>query len=229
LDVTAIVAIVMVFGAPIAGGLVYGWMKMRLRHHEIELQEQKLAAEQQIRTDELNAKILKMDDFGLSPVEIASLAEARKVFDGLRSQSVRAGAGDPYIAAQVWWGPEGARYCDALGLDAMSAYAVAETKEHKERPYSDLARTDSQFWDSCKSTGKQVIPIVMTGWDGRPLMTDENEAKHYAGAWYLPAKPNAILIYAWNETAEGGWLVPALAEGTARLDAIGAVLRGVRK
>jgi len=75
LDVTAIVAIVTIFGAPIAGGLVYAWMKMRLRHHEIELQQQKLAAEQQLRTDELNAKILKMDDFGLSPVEIASLAE----------------------------------------------------------------------------------------------------------------------------------------------------------
>jgi len=65
----------MVFGAPVAGGLVYAWMKMRIRHHEIELQQQKLAAEQQLRTDELNAKILKMDDFGLSPVEIASLAE----------------------------------------------------------------------------------------------------------------------------------------------------------
>ncbi len=38
------------------------------------------------------------------------------------------------------------------------------------------------------------------------------------------AEANAILIYAWNEIDEGGWLVPTLAEGTARLDAIKKVL-----
>lgn len=36
---------------------------------------------------------------------------------------------------------------------------------------------------------------------------------------------NAILIYAWNENDEGGWLIPTLAEGTARLDAIAKVLK----
>ena len=41
----------------------------------MKVQEKKLAIEQQLRTDELNVRILKMDDFGLSPVEIASLAE----------------------------------------------------------------------------------------------------------------------------------------------------------
>jgi hypothetical protein len=35
---------------------------------------------------------------------------------------------------------------------------------------------------------------------------------------------NAVLIYAWNELCEGGWIVPTLTEGTARLDAIKAAL-----
>jgi len=39
-----------------------------------------------------------------------------------------------------------------------------------------------------------------------------------------------VLIYAWNEFDEGGWLVPALppphGEGTARIDALRKVLVG---
>ena len=36
---------------------------------------------------------------------------------------------------------------------------------------------------------------------------------------------NAIIIYAWNENDEGGWLVPTLSEGTARLDAVAKILK----
>jgi hypothetical protein len=39
------------------------------------------------------------------------------------------------------------------------------------------------------------------------------------------AKAQTILIYAWNESDEGGWLVPTLSEGNARLDAIRSVLK----
>ncbi len=34
-----------------------------------------------------------------------------------------------------------------------------------------------------------------------------------------------MLIYAWDEFSEGGWICPTLSEGTARLDAIRGVLR----
>jgi hypothetical protein len=37
---------------------------------------------------------------------------------------------------------------------------------------------------------------------------------------------NAVIIYAWNENDEGGWLIPTLSEGTGRLDAIRDVLKG---
>jgi hypothetical protein len=71
--------VAIVIGVPvvcgIGAGIIHGWMKMRLKYRELEVQQQKLLAEERLRTDELNAKILKMDDFGLSPVEIASLAE----------------------------------------------------------------------------------------------------------------------------------------------------------
>ena len=34
------------------------------------------------------------------------------------------------------------------------------------------------------------------------------------------------IAYAWNESDEGGWLVPTHREGTARLDAVRDALRG---
>jgi hypothetical protein len=51
-------------------------------------------------------------------------------------------------------------------------------------------------------------------------------------AWYKkhPGKKGTelVLIYAWNEFDEGGWLVPALpppqGEGAARIDALRKVL-----
>ena len=39
------------------------------------------------------------------------------------------------------------------------------------------------------------------------------------------AEAQTIMIYAWNESDEGGWLVPTKTEGTARLDAIREALR----
>jgi hypothetical protein len=38
------------------------------------------------------------------------------------------------------------------------------------------------------------------------------------------AEAKAVLIYAWNEFDEGGWLAPTLTEGTARLDTMRSVL-----
>ncbi len=40
---------------------------------------------------------------------------------------------------------------------------------------------------------------------------------------------NAVIIYAWNEFDEGGWICPTLSEGTGRLDAIRRVLTAAEK
>lgn len=74
-DIIAALAIVAFFGAPVVTVLAIVWMRTKLKHRDLELQRQRFEAEQQLRLDEMNAKILKMDDFGLSPVEIASLTE----------------------------------------------------------------------------------------------------------------------------------------------------------
>ena len=103
------------------------------------------------------------------------------------------------------------------------------------------------YWNQYKATGREVVPLVNAGWDGRP--------RNYLGAWYEPAKPaevadavkgaldwnrtnlntaraGTVLVYAWNEHDEGGWLCPTLnPDGTAnaeRLQALATVLKSDR-
>jgi hypothetical protein len=84
-----------------------------------------------------------------------------------------------------------------------------------------------------------VVPLVNAGWDGRP--------RDYPGAWYEQATPSevadavkaaldwnrenpktaraqTVLVYAWNEYDEGGWLCPTKTEGDARLKALREML-----
>ena len=98
-----------------------------------------------------------------------------------------------------------------------------------------------------------MVATVTTGWDPRPFL--DCPVPWYHGAsdshWVETATPaeiathlrqaiaftaaqpestlaNSVLIYAWNETDEGGWLVPDKGQGTARLDAIRAVVDDIR-
>lgn len=64
---------------PFAGGtiiavvaLIRGWS---LKSREIKLKEHQMHVNERIRQDELNAKLLRADDFGISPVEFNQLAE----------------------------------------------------------------------------------------------------------------------------------------------------------
>jgi len=181
--------------------------------------------------------------------------DSRLIFDHLRSAAQQAGLANPYIVVMDFDPQRGKELCDILGGDAISSYAASGGGEGA--PYSELAQYAQGFWDRCKATGSQVVPIVMSGWDRRPRVENpvpwetwqkpgEGIQKYYqpptpvelaahleaALAW-LDANPQAAeartaLTYAWNENDEGGWLVPTLSEGASRLDAIRRVLRSSR-
>lgn len=190
--------------------------------------------------------------------QFGSEKAAKEAINYLAAEAMKAGLKRPYMVAQVWNAQDGARDVDNLGFDALSAYSMSvnvETMEQKEYPYSRLAKINHDFWNACKGTGKEVIPIVNTGWDVRPRWWDTKLMKAYSGAerpWFTKATPseiadnvrdaiewnrdnptagkaNAVLIYAWNETDEGGWLVPTLSEGKARLDALRRVISSYSK
>jgi hypothetical protein len=175
----------------------------------------------------------------------ADLAALRREIAAARAAAVAAGVGDPYIACLAARPAFAREAVDTLGLDAASVYAEAGTGG---MPFADLARAAEGRWDAFREAGLRVIPWVSTGWDPRPRVehpvswttvppdawaqpgTPAEIAAHLgrALAWTArypsAAEANAVLVYAWNEFDEGGWLCPTLREGTARLDAIRPVL-----
>jgi len=188
------------------------------------------------------------------PRYFGSEAAVKEALDYLRAETIAAGLQPPYIVAMVWSGQMGTEAVDKMGFDAISAYASVDLIHGDQGyPYSTLAAANRQFWEECRATGKQVIPIVSAGWDPRPRWANAKRFEELyqsppRGPWYeqptpqeladnlraalewnrqneAQAEANAVIIYAWNESDEGGWLVPTRSEGAARLDAIQRVLR----
>lgn len=181
----------------------------------------------------------------------ASWEEARSAFDELRASAQAAGVGNPYIVAQGWSPETLKEQAAALGLDAIGAYA--SNGGGLGAPYAELAAHTERWWDGFRATGCEVVPLASAGWDMRPRVetpvpwvkgadirkyydapAPEELGEHLenAIAWCRrhpeTARANAVLIYAWNEFDEGGWICPTLTEGTSRLDAIGQVLQDAR-
>ena len=179
----------------------------------------------------------------VGPGKFEDWAAARTAFDALRAAAVAAGIPSPYIVAQGWSPDTLKEQAATLGLDAIGAYASSAGA--KAGSYADLARHTEEWWDTFKSVGKPVVPLVTAGWDMRPrvetpvpwvkggdieqyyeapkpaeLATHLEHAITWCHKNPEAAEAQAILIYAWNEFDEGGWLCPTLKEGAARLEAI---------
>jgi len=174
--------------------------------------------------------------------------EARAAFDSLRHACLDAGLKTPYIVAQGWSPGTLKEQAQLLGLDAIGAYA--SNGGAKAGTYADLARHTEQWWDQFKAMEMPVVPLASAGWDMRPRIetpvpwvtggdirqyyeapAPQELAEHVARAiqWCRDnpgiAQARTVLIYAWNEFDEGGWLCPTLSEGTARLDALRKIPR----
>ncbi len=183
----------------------------------------------------------------VGPGRFETWEDARDAFDLLRREVMDAGLPNPYIVAQGWSGDTLKAQTEALGLDAIGAYAA--NGGAREASFADLVAHTESVWASFRETGLPVVPLVTSGWDRRPRVetpvpwedggdirmyyeapTPDELAAHLADAiawcrqYPQTAEAQALLIYAWNEFDEGGWLCPTLIEGTARLDAIQPLL-----
>lgn len=74
-----VAVVALVVGIPVVGGtlvgmtaLIFHWWK---KAREMKIQEKRLEMEERLKSDDLNARILRMDELGFSPQEIASLAD----------------------------------------------------------------------------------------------------------------------------------------------------------
>ena len=68
------------------------------------------------------------------------------------------------------------------------------------------------------------------GWTRHATAAETVGAVRAAVAWTCEAAAPSrhALLYAFNEISEGGWLVPTLADGTAKVDALRRALGGNR-
>ncbi len=167
------------------------------------------------------------------------------------------GLGKPYVILARGTNVNAAKvFLDKIGADALSNYAVSIYKA-KGIEYSELAAKAESFAPDCRQAQVNVAPLCTTGWDHRPRYLNhvswenwyKNEGMDYfikrgspseiaahigRSLDWLKKNPNSdgvnlLLIYAWNECDEGGWLIPTLKEprgqGTQRIDALRKILR----
>lgn len=160
----------------------------------------------------------------------------------------------PYCVYMGWSPDSDYQRQRKLGYDAVSAYAMGSSKPK----FSDLVRSvEEKYWQAAAHSNTPYIPMVTTGWDKRPRQDNPvswelNDPYHQQKVFPGKATPeeiadhlrraldfvrdhqqicaaNAIIIYAWNEFDEGGWISPTRgADGkpdTSRLDAIKPLLQ----
>jgi hypothetical protein len=181
-----------------------------------------------------------------------SFFNMKRAIDSIRSIVMKSGLKNPYLVIMDFNASLGKRWSDSLGGDAISSYATS--KNSIKAPYKKLDEEAAVFWDECKATGSQVVPICMAGWSPKPRMDYPNIWSHFypKNAYYINATPAELadhvrkglswlqknkeaahaqcaLIYAWNEYDEGGWLGPTLYYGTERLDALSAAIKEFKK
>jgi hypothetical protein len=174
-------------------------------------------------------------------------AAMKKTLDSIRLLVMQNGRNNPYLVIMDFDAALGKRWADSLGADAISSY-VAQ-KNSVKGSYRQLTREAEQFWNECRATGAELIPICDAGWSPKPRMDYNNEWTHFypPGNYYANATPielanhirsgmswleknklaapaQCLLIYAWNEYDEGGWLGPTLYEGSKRLDALSVAI-----
>ena len=164
---------------------------------------------------------------------------------------------NPYFVYMGWYPPSDADTIKAHKkkvYEATSNYAF----DSKQARFSDLAKqVETGYWQLAAQSQFPHIPLVTTGWDknprkDNPVFWEKGHAYHSQKIFPAMARPKeiaghlsnaikftkanpkvcqakSILLYAWNEYDEGGWLAPTLSSNgkpdTSRLDAIARVLK----
>ena len=132
------------------------------------------------------------------------------------------------------------------GYDVLTGYnyhAFGPEKYRRPVPYSYLVRENRQMWDRDLKFGQPYVPVVTSGWDQRFSAREQSTAIIYNGrtpqqfACYVGAarrcvdahprntvKEKMIMVFAWNETGEGGEIIPTRADRYAYTGALNAAI-----
>jgi hypothetical protein len=171
-----------------------------------------------------------------------------KTMDRLRALCKAEGILPPYVAVMAFSATLAQTAAENLKADALSSYKSAVGR-NGEPYYPVIPRGDSTGWEHYKNTGMSIIPWVTTGRNTKPRIDHPvSWAKVPADQWVSDGTPeqiaddvaaalkwtaghrsavpaSAIILYAWNEFDEGGWICPTFGNNTRRLDEIKKVLK----
>lgn len=154
-----------------------------------------------------------------------------------------------YFVALLFGIDQGGPLAKRLGFDAVSTYVTGLGGGARAVPYATCATLARNFWRKGENLSIGFLPTVTMGWDYRPLIQRPGEypGRDPNASWCSPGsdqewsdqiraarsaaaadprnnRVKSVVIYAWNEFAEGGWIAPTVGEGVRRLDVIRRVL-----
>ncbi len=195
---------------------------------------------------------------GGRPLVYAFQIERRGVFPEARftefRQAAQAVGLDPYCVYMGWNPSSDFKIKEPLGFEAVSHYASVSD----EATFAQLCGwVEANYWRDAAAAGVPYVPLVTTGWDKmprkeHPVSWEKDHDYHHQAVFPSTATPaeiaghlqralafvrehpticpaNTVIMYAWNEHDEGGWLVPTWTPGgkpdTGRMDALGRILR----
>ena len=150
-----------------------------------------------------------------------------------RMQSGATEAGLPGLAIAGCGNTQDKNFTHRTHYNIVPGYSAGS----EEHDYSELVEAHKQQW---KGTEQQpYIPTLTVGWDKRPW--EDNTGRNQRQGWYFTnrtrsavrqylsdaitwmddhptetTKERIVLIYAWNELGEGGYLVPTKGDPKAK-------------
>ena len=171
----------------------------------------------------------------------------RDGLDSLQELNRQAGNDSIYVVVMEESKNKADNLAESLNANAISAYATWAGNNGGPY-YPQIPRADSIRWEEHRATGRQVVPWITTGHNTKPRIDHPVWwTKVGATEWTQDATPQQIanhlkqgldwidnnrtstyartlLIYAWNEFDEGGYICPTLNNNTDRLKAVRKVL-----
>ena len=180
--------------------------------------------------------------------------KARAAMDAIRTR-VKARTGRDSLFSLMHWDTKQVREAmERYGLDMMSAYVQAPPARGKPTAFVDCQAFSQRAWLRAEQDKIPVAPNVTLGWDPRPRTTSEradgkilpdaawcahasrtewSEAFRAAGQAVAEQGSGvpfrSVVVYAWNEFTEGGWMAPTWSEGAQRMNDLRAAIGRDRK
>ena len=178
----------------------------------------------------------------------------KRLEDKAKSQGFR---GVMFGASSIWSaGEKGAalRQFDNDGYDFYTNYGLPAPAVFKRQAarYEEMNGAQLEHWDGInKYSSLPYVPLVTAGYDRRPrnlpdqmfhfvgnspekfrkLLETAKETVDHQAKMRLPVAPNGqrmVLIYAWNELAEGGFIIPTKRDGDVYLRQVRTVFGAMR-